>query len=837
MRSSQLKHILDSLRSNGYPEFTSYKLGMLNRRIARQMALEGFKTPEAYWKHLRKNKAARAALSKDLLIHVTRFFRDPESFCFLEEKILPNLVRQHPKGQPLRIWVNACSTGEEVYSIAISALETMGKKADKNSVQIFATDADEASIRTARMGIYPESIRAEIPAKRLSRYFVKVKTGYRVVPSLRELCVFALQDMTRDPPFARIDLISCRNLLIYLDVPLQKRILQTFHFALNPHGILVLGESETTHAFRENFTACHRRHKFFAKKPVSMKVSPVWRMDASDKKLDQLRELLAKDTPPLPPAMAKTKGHPSPTKVSALREDLAATRENLRAVIEEQMASSEELNAAFEESQANNEELDALSKELKTSADDLRLANQDLQAKNDEIQNLVNTAPVIILILDPLGRVVFYNPFMEKVSGWRLEESKGKDWFNMFLLGRDYDRIRQVFKKAVADIQTKGNVNPILTKDGREIWIEWCNSTLKDSDGKIIGVLTIGQDITERKRAEEALREIQKQLQFVTDHAPVSIAQCDHEQRYKFVNHSYAEMFGLRPVDIIGKHPRDILGEEAYAQASPYMEAVLAGKPTEYDLVLPATPGGLRTVHVAYAPERDASGRFVGFITAISDITERKKAEEALQESEQRYREVFDGTPDGIIVHDANGIILDANDVTARNLETARAALIGRRLAEFVTAANAAAIGAHAASVLSGKALVFETTYISASGKPIPAEVHEHRIQWKGGQAVLSSARDITERKKANEALRESEEKFRSLFESSRDALMTLEPPSWAFTSGNPAAVEMFRAKSVAEFVSHTPVDLSAEQQPDGRASAEKSQEMINKARRDGSHV
>jgi PAS domain S-box-containing protein len=157
------------------------------------------------------------------------------------------------------------------------------------------------------------------------------------------------------------------------------------------------------------------------------------------------------------------------------------------------------------------------------------------------------------------------------------------------------------------------------------------------------------------------------------------------------------------------------------------------------------------------------------------ELTERKRADETLREGEQQYREIFDGTPDGVILHDANGVILDANDVTARNLETTRTALPGRSLAEFVTSANAAGIGAHAANALSGREQVFETTYVSASGKTTSAEVHEHRIQWKGREAVLSISRDITERKRVEKALRESEERFRIIFEHAADSILLLE--------------------------------------------------------------
>lgn len=261
-----VRRLLVLIRNATGADFTHYKPSTIHRRIVRRMLLKKIPTVREYVELLRRDGVELNALHDEILIHVTSFFREPATFETLETHILPRLVEGKAEGKPVRVWVAGCSTGEEAYSIAIVLAEYLGDRLGKVPVQLFATDLSDPAIEHARAGIYGGTTLAEVSPERLARFFVKSDGNYRLVQSIRDMCTFARQDLTRDPPFSRIDLISCRNVLIYLEPVLQKRILAAFHYALNSNGILLLGKSETLSAFPELFTAVDKKSKFYCRK-------------------------------------------------------------------------------------------------------------------------------------------------------------------------------------------------------------------------------------------------------------------------------------------------------------------------------------------------------------------------------------------------------------------------------------------------------------------------------------------------------------------------------------------------------------------------------------------
>ncbi|NEU83459.1 chemotaxis protein CheB [Nostoc sp. UIC 10630] len=255
------------LRSQTGVDFSHYKPNTLDRRIQRRMLLYKLERLEDYAQYLQENPSEVKALYEEILIHVTYFFRDPEAFQLLKERVFPSIIQNKSPGLPIRIWVAGCSTGEEVYSIAISLLEFLSDKVTPPPIQIFATDISEIAIDKARSGIYVENQMIEVSPERRRRFFNALEGGgYQISKAVRELCVFARQDLGSDPPFSNLDLISCRNVLIYLDETLQKRILPIFHYSLNPTGFLLLGTSESTGKYSELFTLIDKKYKIYAKK-------------------------------------------------------------------------------------------------------------------------------------------------------------------------------------------------------------------------------------------------------------------------------------------------------------------------------------------------------------------------------------------------------------------------------------------------------------------------------------------------------------------------------------------------------------------------------------------
>ncbi|HEY7427712.1 MAG TPA: CheR family methyltransferase [Gemmataceae bacterium] len=259
--------ILALLRARTTVDFTHYKQTTIHRRILRRMALRSLENGGEYLRLLRDEPAELQNLYQDFLIRVTQFFRDPEAYEALKEKVFPALARERSPAHPIRIWSVGCSTGEEAYSVAICLLEYLEGQEEVPPVKILATDLNEFALEKARAGVYLDNIEIDVSPERLRRFFIRQEGHYQISKSIRELCVFSRHDMTSDPPFSRLDLVSCRNVLIYMGNVLQKRVLPILHYALNPNGFLFLGSSENIGAFGEMFETLDSKHRIFVKKP------------------------------------------------------------------------------------------------------------------------------------------------------------------------------------------------------------------------------------------------------------------------------------------------------------------------------------------------------------------------------------------------------------------------------------------------------------------------------------------------------------------------------------------------------------------------------------------
>ena len=251
---NSLTVIIELLRSRSSQDFAGYRQATVVRRIQRRMDLAGIKEVDAYIKTLRRDGREIDLLAKDLLIHVTRFFRDPAALAALAKVVIPEMVRRHhPVDQPIRIWVPGCSTGEEAYSLAMLFMEELASAAQNSKLLIFASDLSPDVVARGRNGLFPEAIKTDVSAERLARFFTREDQGYRVRRELRDSIVFTVQDLLTDPPFSCLDFISCRNLLIYLQPEEQERVLSLFHFALRKNGVLSLGTSETVGKLTDRF--------------------------------------------------------------------------------------------------------------------------------------------------------------------------------------------------------------------------------------------------------------------------------------------------------------------------------------------------------------------------------------------------------------------------------------------------------------------------------------------------------------------------------------------------------------------------------------------------------
>ena len=613
-----LPRILDLLRARTAHDFGLYKPGTLGRRIARRMALVGSPDLVAYARLLEQDDVEIALLAKDLLIHVTRFFRDPEVFALLSEKVIPGLVAAQPAGHPLRVWVAGCSTGAETWSLAVLFREAILAAGQDIRLQIFASDVEPDAVGAARQALYPASIAEDVSADRLQRFFEREDGGWRVRAELRALVVFTVQDVLSDPPFSRLDFVSCRNLLIYLRPEAQARTIALFHFALRPGGILLLGGAETLGPGEDGFEPVGKAERIWRRTthartrqqgmllpgangvwpaprpPVAMRQSHlaelcrrlvlehqapasvlidgrnqcIQSLGPTDRYLTHVpgapsHDLLAMARPALrtrlrvairqardggqpvlpvdgpsaglavypvpgegdalllvcfidrPGGTRAARPHVPAPRLANMERELEATRAELRGAIQNLEQSGEEQRAVHEEALSVNEEYQSTNEELLTSKEELQSLNEELTALNgqlqetlersrttsNDLQNVLYSADVATLFLDPELRIRFFTPATRAVFSV-LASDVGRPLADLRSLATDAALLEDaaaVLTGATPPIQE------VTTSAGT--WFSRRVLPYRAQDGAVAGVVITFADITDRRVVARALEE------------------------------------------------------------------------------------------------------------------------------------------------------------------------------------------------------------------------------------------------------------------------------------------------------------------------------------------
>ena len=709
-----LKKSLILLRAQTGHDFSQYKQSTVTRRIERRMAVQQIERMDEYVRYLQQHPAEVEALFRDLLIGVTSFFRDPEAFTALEAQVIPRLFGDKPPGTLIRVWVPGCSTGEEAYSIAILLRELMEILKKTFKVQVFATDIDRRAIEQARTGVYPASAAHNISPERLARFFVLEPDGgtYRIQKGIRDLLVFSEQNVIQDPPFSRLDLIVCRNMLIYMGGELQKKLIPMFHYALNPDGFLFLGTSETVGGFADLFATLDFKAKLFQRKedgygqqrpvigtffprategrvapPPSGKApresnlrlremteqailqqyAPVGALindrgdilylhgrtgrylepapGVSDMNILRMaREGLRRDLttalhkavaykepvrhqglrvktngdfttvtltvrPVAPfnelsagqaaaadptlflvimeevPAVCQDKGitvdvvagtgEPNTdgdAGIVALKQELRAKDEYLQATNEELETSNEELKSLNEELQSVNEELQSTNEELETSKEELQSLNEELATVNAELQhkvadlsranndmnNLMAATSIGTIVVDHQLRVQRFTPSATQVINLILTDVGrpiGHIVSNLVAYDRLVEDVQAVLDSLVpreAEVQTQAGA-----------WYLMCIRPYRTLENVIEGAVITFVDITEMKRAQEALKEIHslRRLAVVVRDAHDAITVQDLEGRILAWNPAAVRIYGWSEAEALAMNIRDLTPE------------------------------------------------------------------------------------------------------------------------------------------------------------------------------------------------------------------------------------------------------------------------------------
>jgi two-component system, chemotaxis family, CheB/CheR fusion protein len=756
--------------------FSHYKRTTVNRRILRRMALNNIESFELYSRKLRKDNKELDTLYNDFLINVTSFFREPTFYSSLKKNVFPQLIKARKTSDPIRIWIPGCASGEEAYSTAIVISEFLESKKITAPVQIFSTDLDEKAITKARLGLYATTSVAGISSSRLEKYFTKIDGHYQVAKSIRDMCVFSVHNLMKDPPFSRIDLVSCQNVLIYIEAAPQRRILQSFHYALKPTGFLLLGKSETIGSATDLFEATEKDARLYRKKHLSKlslldfssrpqgaagglhKLIPEQRTvtdvenefdkilltryvpasvlvnkdmeilrfrgstapffqpasgKASLNLLKMLKEELIFEVRGLFQQAKKTndiifkdgitvdsmhqfasieiiplktgkefyyliifKAHAASAqeikipkikkgdqraRIMKLEQALKDARSQLRTTTEDFDVAREELQSANEEIQSSNEELQSINEELETSKEELQSANEELTTINEELQNrleelkqshdyvraIVETMHGPLVVVSGQMRVrtankAFYEFFKlkaEQTDGRYIYELANGEWdipaLSIHL--RDMSPKKISFKnfEITHDFPSVGNRTMLI------------NANLLTNVDKETQILLAFQDITEFRGNEKKLHEAQQQLKLALEGGSVGTWAWDLRTNEIKGSREQAMLFGLdghffKTYDEWEKalYPEDV----AHIRES-VRQSISNRHPLDAEFRITHRNGGVRWLLSKANAYYDDRGQPEIMMGVNIDITERKRAVEALAESEQRFHTLSDQAP------------------------------------------------------------------------------------------------------------------------------------------------------------------------------------------------
>jgi chemotaxis methyl-accepting protein methylase/chemotaxis response regulator CheB len=550
-------HILLLLRNATGHDFSQYKKSTIRRRVERCMAMHSMQDTDAYADYLKEHPAEMQTLLNELLINVTSFFRDPEAFEIIASEILPLLFKNKKEGEFFRVWVAGCASGEEAYSIAILLREYMDRTKQEFKVLIYATDLDEDSIAEARAGLYLGSIKENVSQERLTRYFSETEGGFRIKRSIRDMVVFAVQNVIKDPPLIKLDLLCCRNLMIYLESELQNRLIPIFHYALKPGGVLFLSPAESIGNHTERFNVLNRKFKIYQALATNPSIRDVMTTDSAwtaTKGLNVTTEKIKKN-------------NPVANRVQSHELDPSHTQENLQVTLNEHQASNEELKSTNEELQSTNEELQSTNEELETSKEELQSVNEELITVNTELQkkieqlagmqndmkNLLDNMNIGTIFLDK--DMVIRRFTREATRVYRLIPSD---------VGRSLEDIRCEFVENIDLVEhakeVLNNLNPfeVELSVSNSNWYLAHIKPYQTLDNIIAGVVMTFTDITARVNAEEAVNKARTLAEGIVDTVLEPLVVLDASLKVVSASRSFYDYFKEEPENTIGRLIYDI---------------------------------------------------------------------------------------------------------------------------------------------------------------------------------------------------------------------------------------------------------------------------------------
>jgi two-component system CheB/CheR fusion protein len=773
-----LPKVLALLQARAGFDFRCYRKQMLRRRIERRLVLNQIDSIHDYVAFLRDHPEELRQLARDLLISVTSFFRDPEAFQHLASDIVAPLVRGKEAGGVIRVWVPGCATGEEPYSIAMLLLEELAAAPKNCRVQIFATDVEEDAIQTARRGIYPDSIAADVSPERLARFFTRTdEHSYQVNKQLRETLTFAVQNLIGDAPFSRLDLISCRNLLIYLEPEVQKKVITLFHFALNDGGYLFLGPSETIGRRSDLFEPLSKQWRLYRR------IGPRWPRSADS----PIAASEARGTEPRPAREAGS----YPINLGELTQRLlleqfapAAVLINRKHEILYHFGPCAQY-LEFPAGEPTHDLIQMARDGLRTKLQgairgavrtDERVVLTDVRVRRDGDDYPVRVTVLPVPITKPLERersgppgegmllITFEEEAPIPAARPHPAEAEAGEEPGLRQLQDELNATREDLQSTIEELESS---NEELTASNEEIMsmneeLQSTNEELKTSRESL---QSLNEELsTLNTQLQDKVRELKKasnDIANLLDCTEIATVFLDRAFGIKLFTPAAARLFHFTDSDV-GRPLADI----AHRFSDPEMiadarEVLQQLAPREAEVSTADGSWWARRI----TPYLTRDHRIDGVVITFVNVTERKQAADAVV---RRLAAVVESSADAIFSKDLDGTIRTWNRGAERLYGYSRDEIVGRSVETLIPGDRGAEWSTIMTRLRQGESVEqLETERVRKGGERVAVALTVSPIRDSNGSVVSASviARDITDRKRAEEALRESEERLRRMME------------------------------------------------------------------------